>query len=48
MGLVSRVASITQSLGSFVRKIQNGLLSDYLWNAFLMVLLIIASLALLQ
>lgn len=47
-GLVSRVASITQSLGSFVRKIQNGLLSDYLWNAFLMVLLIIASLALLQ
>jgi len=47
-GVVSRIASTTQSLGLFVRKIQNGLLSDYIWNAFLMVLLIIATLSLLQ
>jgi NADH:ubiquinone oxidoreductase subunit 5 (subunit L)/multisubunit Na+/H+ antiporter MnhA subunit len=47
-GLVKRIAKTTQSLGLYVRRLQNGLLSDYLWNAFLMVLLIIATISLLQ
>jgi NADH-quinone oxidoreductase subunit L len=47
-GFVKGVAEITHSLGLSVRKLQNGLLSDYLWNAFLMVLLIIATISLLQ
>lgn len=47
-GSITTIANIANSLGLFVRKLQNGLLSDYIWNAFLMVLLIIATLSLLQ
>jgi NADH:ubiquinone oxidoreductase subunit 5 (subunit L)/multisubunit Na+/H+ antiporter MnhA subunit len=47
-GIINQMAQLTRSLGLYVRKLQNGLISDYLWNAFLMVLLIIASITLLQ
>jgi NADH-quinone oxidoreductase subunit L len=47
-GLLRRISSGAQSIGSYVRRLQNGLISDYLWNAFLMVLLLIAAISLLQ
>ena len=47
-GFVKRIAELAHTLGLYVRKLQNGLLSDYLWNAFLMVLLIIATITFLQ
>ena len=47
-GFVKFVVSIMESLGGYVRKLQNGLISDYLWNAFLMVLFIIAAISFLQ
>ncbi len=45
---VKNIAEVTHALGLSVRKLQSGLLSDYLWNAFLMVLFIIAAITLLQ
>jgi len=47
-GFVNLISRIAYSLGSYVRRLQNGLISDYLWNAFLMVLLIIATITFLQ
>lgn len=47
-GFVKLVVSVMESLGGYVRRLQNGLISDYLWNAFLMVLFIIAAISFLQ
>jgi NADH-quinone oxidoreductase subunit L len=47
-GFIERVAQVTNALGLSVRKLQNGLITDYMWNAFLMVIVFITAVFLLQ
>jgi len=41
-GLVHGIASAFVALGKWVRRMQTGLLPDYLWNAFMVILLLVA------
>jgi NADH-quinone oxidoreductase subunit L len=41
-GLVHGIADLFQGMGRWVRRAQNGMLPDYLWNAFVMILLLVA------
>jgi NADH-quinone oxidoreductase subunit L len=47
-GLIRRLAQLTSQIGRRARQLQSGILSDYLWNAFVTVLLLIAFLILFQ
>ncbi|MDF1513541.1 MAG: NADH-quinone oxidoreductase subunit L [Anaerolineae bacterium] len=47
-GFSDRIADAAYALGNYVRRLQNGLVSDYMWNAFLMILLFIAAITYLQ
>lgn len=47
-GVVNGIARVTGALGKWLRKMQSGLLPDYLWNAFMIIILLAAVLVLLQ
>lgn len=47
-GFVNGIARVTGALGRWSRKMQSGLLPDYLWNAFMIIILLAAVLVLLQ
>ncbi len=47
-GAVRAIANATGALGRWMRRMQSGLLPDYLWNAFMIILLLVAALVLFQ
>ncbi len=47
-GVVTGIARMTGAIGKWSRKMQSGLLPDYLWNAFMIIILLAAILVLLQ
>jgi hypothetical protein len=47
-GAVKATADGFGALGDRARRMQTGLLPDYLWNAFVMILLLVAALVLFQ
>ncbi|MGC9523282.1 MAG: hypothetical protein ACP5HG_15535, partial [Anaerolineae bacterium] len=51
-GFIDRIVAIVgeafNALGRWARRMQTGLLPDYLWNAFMIILLLVAALVLLQ
>ncbi len=47
-GVVTGIARMTGAMGKWSRKMQSGLLPDYLWNAFMIIILLAAILVLLQ
>jgi NADH-quinone oxidoreductase subunit L len=47
-GVVNGIAHLTGALGRWSRKMQSGQLPDYLWNAFMIIILLAAVLVLLQ
>ncbi len=47
-GAVRAISDATGALGRWMRRMQSGLLPDYLWNAFMIILLLVAALVLFQ
>ncbi|MGC9469806.1 MAG: NADH-quinone oxidoreductase subunit L [Anaerolineae bacterium] len=47
-GIVRGIAGALNALGRWARRMQTGLLPDYLWNAFMVILLLVAILILFQ
>ena len=47
-GTVEAAADTVGGLGRWMRRLQSGILSDYLWNAFMVILLLVAALVFFQ